>query len=75
MFTDPSIDKIFDKLGGKFCVTSLIQKRLKGLAAGDPIAITIPEGENYTLVEIVFEELLQGKIELDFADVSSEEEK
>ncbi len=77
MFKEHNIDEIIEKCNGKFKATVLIQKRLKGLSAGDH-KTHLAQNRDYTLLETVLEEILEDNIKIEFADVSdkktSEEE-
>jgi DNA-directed RNA polymerase subunit omega len=56
--------EIVNKVGGKFKLTALIQKRLTELLHGArPL---IEEIEGRTQLEIVIQEILQDKIAIDF---------
>lgn len=55
--------KIVDKVGGRFKLTVLIQKRLGELLAGARPLIEDTEGR--TQLEIVVQEILQDKITVD----------
>jgi DNA-directed RNA polymerase subunit omega len=67
--------ELFNKVGGKFKLTSLIQKRLEELLAGARPLIEDAEGK--TLIEIAVQEILQDKITPDIegagTDKASEE--
>jgi len=52
--------EIANKLGGKFKLTALVQKRLRELVAGSRPLIEDTKGK--TLLEIVIQEILQDKI-------------
>jgi len=55
---------IINKVGGKFKLTALIQRRLDELLQGSrPL---IEDTENKTLLEIVVQEVLQDKITIDY---------
>ena len=55
-------EEIVDKVGGRFKLTALIQRRLQQLVEG---ARPLVEREGRTDLEIVIEEILQDKITLD----------
>ena len=55
---------IVNKLGGKFKLSTLIQKRLLELMQGSRPLIDNTEGK--TLMEIVIEEIRQDKITIDY---------
>jgi DNA-directed RNA polymerase subunit omega len=66
--------KIVDKVGGRFKLTALIQKRLGELMEGSRPLIENAEGKTY--MEIVIQEILQDKIAVDTgADVSDKKGK
>lgn len=52
--------EIFEKVGGAFKVSALIQKRMAELLEGSRPLIENTEGKN--MMEIVVEEILQDKI-------------
>ena len=52
-------DEIIDKLGGRFKLTALIQRRLVQLMHG---ARPMVEGEGLTPMELVIQEIMEGKI-------------
>ena len=56
--------EIVDKIGGKFKLTALIQKRMKELLQGARPLIDDTEGK--TMLEIVVQEILQDKIAIDY---------
>jgi len=66
--------KIVDKVGGRFKLTALIQKRLGELMDGARPLIENAEGK--TNMEIVVQEILQDKITIDMGtDVSNKRGK
>ena len=52
-------DEIIEKLGGRFKLTALIQRRLVQLMHG---ARPMVEGEGLTPMELVIQEIMEGKI-------------
>jgi len=56
--------EIVNKVGGKFKLTALIQKRLQELLEGARPLIDDTEGK--TQLEIVVQEILQDKIAIDY---------
>ncbi len=56
-------DAIIKKVGGRFILTALIQKRLAELLRGARPLIEDTEGK--TLLEIVVQEIMQDKITID----------
>lgn len=70
--------KLAHKVGGRFKLTALIQKRLNELVQGARPLIENTEGK--TLLEIVIQEILEDKIAADeqesrFGKVDTEKEK
>jgi DNA-directed RNA polymerase subunit omega len=64
--------EIVNKVGGRFKLTALIQKRLGELMEGSRPLIEDAEGKTY--MEIVIQEILQDKIAIDTGtDVSDKE--
>lgn len=53
-------DGIINKLGGRFKLTALIQRRLVQLLHG---ARPMVEDQGMTLMEVVVQEIMEGKIE------------
>jgi len=63
MIEDLKSEKIINKVGGKFKLTALVQRRLGELMQGGrPL---IKNLENKTMLEIVIQEILQDKIVVD----------
>ena len=56
-------DEIVKKVGGRFRLTALVQRRLKELIEG---ARPLVHVEGKTLVEVVVEEIMQDKIVIDY---------
>ena len=57
-------DEIVNKVGGRFKLTALIQKRLLELMDGArPL---VERGNNMTDLEVVVQEILQDKIAIDY---------
>ena len=56
--------EIINKVGGKFKLTALVQKRLQELMEGSRPLIEDAEGK--TQLEIVVQEILQDKITIDY---------
>ena len=66
--------EIVNKVGGRFKLTALIQKRLSELMDGSRPLIKDIEGKTY--MEIVVQEILQDKIAIDTgADASDKESR
>ena len=57
-------DEIIDKVGGRFKLTSLIQKRWLELMRGESRPMVDPAGKQ--LMEIVVQEIMEGKITIDY---------
>jgi DNA-directed RNA polymerase subunit omega len=56
--------EIFEKIGGAFKVSALIQKRMAELLEGSRPLIENTEGK--TMMEIIVEEIMQDKITPDY---------
>jgi DNA-directed RNA polymerase subunit omega len=66
--------EIVNKVGGRFKLTALIQKRLGELMEGSRPLIENAEGKTH--MEIVIQEILQDKITIDMrADLSDKKDK
>ncbi len=63
MIDELKSEKIINKVGGKFKLTALVQKRLGELMQGGRPLIKDTEGK--TMLEIVIQEILQDKIAID----------
>lgn len=63
MIDELKSEQIINKVGGKFRLTALIQKRLGELLQGGRPLIKDTEGK--TMLEIVVQEILQDKITID----------
>jgi len=59
-------DEIVNKLGGRFKLTALIQRRLKELIVDG--ARPLVERDGRTDLEVVIDEILQDKITPDFSE-------
>ena len=64
MIEDLKKTELIDKVGGKFKLTALIQKRMGELLQGARPLIEDAEGK--TMLEIAIQEILQDKITVDF---------
>ncbi len=63
MIEELKSEKIINKVGGKFKLTALVQRRMAELLQGGrPL---IKDTENRTMLEIVVQEILQNKIAID----------
>ena len=63
--------EIVRKVGGKFKLTALVQRRLGELMQGGRPLIEDTEGK--TQLQIVIQEILQDKITIDYEDSETEE--
>ncbi len=63
MIDELKSEKIINKVGGKFKLTALVQRRLGELMQGGRPLIKDTEGK--TMLEIVIQEILQDKITID----------
>ena len=63
MIDELKSDKIMNKIGGKFKLTALIQKRMSELLQGSRPLIKDTAGKS--MLEIVVQEILQDKITVD----------
>jgi len=63
MIDELKSEKIVNKVGGRFRLTALVQKRLGELLQGARPLIEDVEGK--TMLEIVVQEILQDKIAVD----------
>ena len=57
-------EEIVDKVGGRFKLTALIQKRMVEIIQGAMPLIEVPKG--MTTMEIVIQEILEDKIAIDY---------
>jgi DNA-directed RNA polymerase subunit omega len=63
MIDELKSEKIINKVGGKFKLTALVQRRLgEPMQGGRPL---IKDTEGKTMLEIVIQEILQDKIAID----------
>ncbi len=62
-------DDIIDKLGGRFKLCALIQRRWLQLLQG---ARPMVETKGLTELEVVVKEILEGKIEAEFGEADDE---
>ena len=63
MIEELKSEEIINKVGGKFKLTALVQRRMAELLQGGRPLIT--DTENRTMLEIVVQEILQDKIAID----------
>jgi DNA-directed RNA polymerase subunit omega len=64
MIEDFKNTELVEKVGGKFKLTSLIQKRMKEILEGSRPLIENTQG--MSVLQIVVKEILQDKITIDF---------
>ena len=62
-------NEIVDKVGGRFKLAVLVQKRLVDVTFGAPLLVERREGQ--TLMEAVTQEILEGKITLEPAEAKA----
>ena len=73
MIEELKSNEIIDKVGGKFKLTALIQRRLSELLQGSRPLIDNTAGR--TQLEIVIQEILQDKITIDYEAAGMDEPK
>ena len=66
------IDQLAEKFGGRYKLTVLIQKRLKELVKGGQKLVDL---EDRNLINIVMEEIRQGKVTFEGFELEGKEEK
>ena len=71
MINELKNSKLAEKVGGRFKLTALIQKRLTELLEGGRPLIDDPEGK--TQLEIVIQEILEDKITIDLGTGQKDE--
>ncbi len=64
MIEDLKSDEIIEKVGGRFKLTSLIQKRWLELMRNEGAPMVKPGGRQ--MLELVVQEILEGKITIDY---------
>ena len=64
-------DELINRVGGRFRLTAVIQKRWRQLLRG---ARPMVEPEGLTELEVVVKELVEGKIEIDDSPLEKESE-
>jgi len=72
MIEDLKSTEIINKVGGKYKLTALIQRRMGELLQGSRPLIDETKGK--TMLEIVVQEILQDKITIDYGIGESAEE-
>ena len=65
MYRELKEEDIIKQVGGRFKLSTLLQKRLVQLNAGSQALVDIHSSEN---MEIALQEVMQGKIFLDMSD-------
>lgn len=65
--------ELINKVGGKFKLTALIQRRLAELTKGSRPLIEDTSGKTH--LEIVITEIMQDKIVIDYGDEPDDKEK
>jgi DNA-directed RNA polymerase subunit omega len=65
-------DEIIDKLGGRFKLTALIQRRWLELLQG---ARPMVDPAGLTEMEVVIKEILEGKVNMELVEDASEDEE
>ena len=55
------LEKLTQKVGGKFRLTALLQKRLSELVKGSPALVDLPSNNYF---EVALREIEEGRIEL-----------
>lgn len=58
-------DEVVNKVGGRFKLASIVQKRLVDVTFGAPLLV---ERGNKTLMEAVVQEVLEGKLTLEIPE-------
>jgi DNA-directed RNA polymerase subunit omega len=61
-------EEIVNKVGGRFRLTALIQRRMVELLQGQRAMVEriTPDGRKLTDMEVVIQEILEDKIEIDY---------
>ena len=71
MLNSTEIDALSEKFGGRYKLTVLIQKRLKELVKGGQKLVDL---EDRNLINVVLEEIRQGKVTFEGFDLEEKEE-
>lgn len=71
MLNSTEIDALSQKFGGRYKLTVLIQKRLKELVKGGQKLVDL---EDRNLINVVLEEIRQGKVTFEGFDLEGKEE-
>jgi DNA-directed RNA polymerase subunit omega len=68
-------EELLNMVGGKFKLTALIQRRWLQLLNGErPLVATEQDGRSLTDMEIIIQEILDGKIEMELAEAVEEDD-
>ncbi len=73
MLEELKSDEIINKVGGKFKLAALVQKRMGELLQGSRPLIEQTEGK--TMLEIVVQEILQDKIAIEGSPLDNNSQK
>lgn len=71
MLSSTELDQLSEKFGGRYKLTVLIQKRLKELVKGGQKLVDL---EDRNLINIVLEEIRQGKVTWEGQDLEEKPE-
>jgi DNA-directed RNA polymerase subunit omega len=71
MLSSTELDQLSEKFGGRYKLTVLIQKRLKELVKGGQKLVEL---EDRNLINVVLEEIRQGKVTWEGLDLEEKEE-
>jgi DNA-directed RNA polymerase subunit omega len=71
MLSSTELDQLSEKFGGRYKLTVLIQKRLKELVKGGQKLVDL---EDRNLINIVLEEIRQGKVTWEGLDLEEKPE-
>ncbi len=73
MLDELKSDKIVNKVGGRFKLAALVQKRMGELLQGSRPLIEKAEGKS--MLEIVVQEILQDKIAIEGVELDNDSQK
>jgi DNA-directed RNA polymerase subunit omega len=62
MIRKQEIDTLSKKMGGRFKMTVLIQKRIQELVRGASPLVALDKERKQTIIDIAIEEVVQGKV-------------
>jgi DNA-directed RNA polymerase subunit omega len=65
MIRKQEIDTLSRKMGGRFKMTVLIQKRIQELVRGASPLVAIDKEKKPSLIDIAVEEIIEGKVAFD----------